>query len=259
MKNGLIIFSLAFEILLCLVMASCASRSEVKRFQQQMQYLTEVNAKHEQQLRKIDSLLAVQQDMLRQLNATQQNSMEQLQAEMQIIEQIFKESGYQVTSLSKTIANIRQEMNTNTKLSGDSADTAKANEPQVTVNPKQLFETAQLDFNKGKFELAKMEFEQFLSLFPSSTIADDAQYYIGECLYALGKYDDARKQYLVVKQNFPQSNLVPSAIFKAAMALIKLDDIDGAERLLREIINDYPQSQEAPLAKEKLKLLGREE
>jgi len=101
-----------------------------------------------------------------------------------------------------------------------------------------------------------MEFEQFLSLFPKSALADDAQYYIGECLYALGKYSDAQKAYLKVKQNYPESELVPSALYSAGICAMKMDDINGARRFFTEIVENYPTAEEAAPAREKLKMLG---
>ncbi|RKZ26511.1 tol-pal system protein YbgF [bacterium] len=230
----------------------CATRGEIKRFQQQVEYLTEANAEQQRQLSRIDSMLTAQQEFLHQLSANQQYNMEQLQAEMQIIENIFKESGYKVSELTQKIENIRQEMATAQPQTQDSTDTVSS-EPEVTINPKQLFETASLDYNKGKFELSKMEFEQFLSLFPRSALADDAQYSIAECLFALGKYNEAKAQYLELQKKFPSSPLVPDALFKAASSSLKMDDIKSARILLKEIVEKYPQSDVAPRAEEKLK------
>ena len=249
-----IIFTIFFFVAMN-IFFGCASRSEIKRFQQQTEYLTQSNAEQQRQLQHLDSLITAQQKFLQQMSANQQYNMEQLQTEMQIIENIFKESGYKVSQLTQKIDNIRQEMVTSQSQSSDSTDTSSS-EPEVTVNPKQLFETAALDYNKGKFELSKMEFEQFLSLFPQSTLADDAQYSIAECLFALGKYSEAKTQYLKISEQFSSSPLVPDALFKASSSSLKMDDVNGARKLLQEIVEKYPQSDVAPRAKEKLEAIG---
>ncbi len=250
-----IVFTIFF-IIVPNIFSGCATRGEIKRFQQQTEYLTQSNAEQQRQLKQLDSLLVAQQEFLHQLSANQQYNMEQLQAEMQIIENIFKESGYKVSQLTEKIDNIRQEMVTSQpQQQSDSTDTSSS-EPEVTINPKQLFETAALDYNKGKFELSKMEFEQFLSLFPQSALADDAQYSIAECLFALGKYEEAKTQYLKVRERFSSSTLVPDALFKASLSSLKMDDANSAKKLLQEIIEKYPQSDVAPRAEEKLKAIG---
>ncbi|MCD6532348.1 tol-pal system protein YbgF [bacterium] len=248
---------IAVAMLAAVLFSGCATRGEIKRFQQQMDYLVQSNAKQQQQLDRLDSLLTEQQETLRQMKATQDYNLQMLVEEMKIVENLLSESGYQVSELREKLAAMEQELASvppaTQKSVSDTADTSSA---QAAVNPKKLFETAQLDFNRSKFELARMEFEQFLTLFPKSALADDAQYYIGECLYALGKYSDAQKAYLKVKQNYPESELVPSALYSAGICAMKMDDINGARRFFTEIVENYPTAEEAAPAREKLKMLG---
>ncbi len=158
--------------------AGCATRGEIKRFQQQMDYLVQANAKQQQQLAQLDSLLRQQQEILRQMKATQDYNLQMLVEEMKIVENLLSESGHQVSELREKLAAMEQELENTppapapNQQTSDSSDTSA--QPQASVSPKKLFETAQLDFNRSKFNLAKMEFEQFLSLFPNSALADDA-------------------------------------------------------------------------------------
>ena len=193
------------------------------------------------------------------MKAAQDYNLQMLVEEMKIVENLLSESGYQVSELKEKLAQMEQELTQAPRpspgtSSSDSTDTTSS--PQASVNPKKLFETAQLDFNRSKFELARMEFEQFLSLFPNSTLADDAQYYIGECLYAMGKYSAAQKAYLKVLEKYPDSELAPSALYSAGICAMKMDDIEGARRYFKQLIKNYPASQEAAPAREKLKMLG---
>ncbi len=242
-------------LILILLFSGCATRSEIKRFQQQLDYLTESNAKQQQQLARIDSLINVQEELTRELKANQELNMQSIIEELRLVENILNDRGYQVSTLTKRLDELQENIDKSKTLPADSSDTS-SNEIQATVNPKKLFETAQLDYNRSKFELAKMEFEQFLSIFPKSSLADDAQYYIGECLFALGKFDDAKRAYLKVKSDYPKSELIPSALYNAAVTSLKMDDISGAKKFLKELITDYPASPESAPAKEKLKMLG---
>ncbi len=255
-KKEIGVLVLSFTLFLGLLVSGCATRSEIRRFQQQTEYLTETQAEQQRQLAMLDSMMLQLQQLLRQVNANQQYNLEIIQSELRIVENILSESGYQVSALTQRIESIQQEMVTVQPQATDSADTT-AQETQATINPKQLIETAHLDFNRGKFELAKMEFEQFLEIFPNSVLADDAQYSLAECLYALGKYDEARKAFLKIKADYPESDLVAPALYKAGMSALKVDDIPSARTLFQELLDDYPNSHEALPAGEKLKMLGQ--
>jgi tol-pal system protein YbgF len=265
MKKTIFLIS---SIIAIFALNGCASRSEIKKFQQQLDYLTKKSNEQDAKFSRIDSLLVEQQFLMRQNNATQQSAIDQLVGEMKIMQTVAKESGFQAKNLSDKVSNYQRDQvvtPTPTKVETVAVSTNKttkkpdakkdiepvAVEPQATVNIKQLFETAQLDLNKGKYELAKTEFEQVTTLFPNSTLADDAQYYVGECFYALGRYDAAKKSYQSVFDKFPQSSMVPKALYKSGICSQKLDDFKSACDLFTQIVSQYPESDEAPLAEEK--------
>src|SRR5215510_8930486 len=50
-------------------------------------------------------------------------------------------------------------------------------------NAEQLFAAAYGDYSRGNYDLAMSEFKQYVETFPTSEMADNAQYWIGECLY----------------------------------------------------------------------------
>jgi len=255
-KKQIRILILSIALFLGLLVSGCATRSEIRKFQQQSEYLIETQAEQQRQLAMLDSMMLELHQLLRQVNANQQYNLEIIQSEIRIVENILSESGYQVSALTQRIESIQQEMVTTQPQVADSADTV-VQEQQATINPKQLIETAHLDFNRGKFELAKMEFEQFLENFPNSALADDAQYSLAECLYALGKYDEAKIAFLKIKSDYSESDLVAPALYKAGMSALKVDDILAARTLFQELIDNYPNSHEAPPAREKLKMLGQ--
>src|ERR1051326_6580573 len=59
---------------------------------------------------------------------------------------------------------------------------------QITPgNPEQLFAAAYSDYSRGNYDLALSEFRQYVETYPSSELADNAQYWIGEILYTQKK------------------------------------------------------------------------
>jgi tol-pal system protein YbgF len=234
------------------ILSGCATRQEIKTFQSQMDHLVSKNAKQSQQLERLDSLFVEMILIQRQNQANYDSDLAQSQQQMRTIESILRESGLKVNRLTQQIEKMEDNISDRIESQTMSEDTSIEN---VSVNARQIFETAQLDFNRGKFDLARISFEQFLSLFPNSILADDAQYYLAECLYNLGKYSLARREYLNLIDKNPDSEFVPAALYKAGMASMKMDDLKNAKKYFEKLVKNHPQSLEVPLGKEKLKEL----
>ena len=124
---------------------------------------------------------------------------------------------------------------------------------QITPgNPDQLFAAAYGDYSRGNYDLAISEFRQYVDTYPSSEMADNAQYWIGEAYYAKGQYSTALTEFEKVQQLFPKGDKVPAARFKKAMCLSQLGQTEAANAEFQAIIRWYPRSTEAVLAKQQI-------
>ena len=97
---------------------------------------------------------------------------------------------------------------------------------------------------------------QFLQRFPDAEKADDAQFYVGECLYNLGDYQTAVEAYDAVIQRYSDSQYVVSATYKKALSFLNANQTAQGVILLQQLIINYPDSNEARLARDKLRSLG---
>jgi len=100
------------------------------------------------------------------------------------------------------------------------------------------------------------QFKRFLRKHPKSTLADNAQYWVGESYYALKEFDQAILEFDVVRRKYPNGDKVPAALLKQGFAFAELGDRVDARLILREVIDRYPQSREAQKAKSKVASLG---
>ncbi|HSB09159.1 MAG TPA: tol-pal system protein YbgF [Blastocatellia bacterium] len=124
---------------------------------------------------------------------------------------------------------------------------------QITPgNPDQLFAAAYGDYSRGNYDLALSEFKQYVETYPTSEMADNAQYWIGECLYGKKQFNEAIAEFDKVSQLFPKGDKVPAARFKKAMALMELGQNDAARAELTAIVRLFPRTNEAVLAKQQL-------
>jgi len=103
-------------------------------------------------------------------------------------------------------------------------------------------------FHQHQYQEATNQFEQLLASNSSHSYADNAQYWIGECYYALGKYNEAIMAFEKV-MSFPQSNKNDYALFKLGQCYSKLGDSESAKREFQQLIDTYPESELVPRAR----------
>ncbi len=124
-----------------------------------------------------------------------------------------------------------------------------------SADPKELYNVALADFNKGDYVLAESRFVAFLVQFPQHELAGNAQFWLGEIDYTQKKYEQAISEYDKVIKKYPQSPKIPAALLKTAYAQIELKNNKEATAILRKIIKDYKNTEEAKLAQTRLRKL----
>jgi len=131
-------------------------------------------------------------------------------------------------------------------------DTAKLVPDTVGLAGDQLYNTAYLDFTRGKYDVAISEFRRYLASFSSSDNADNAQYWIGESFYSLGRLDSAEAGFRQVIVAFPKGNKVPAAEYKLGLVYLAQNRKQEAINQFHRVAKEYPGSSEAKLAQERL-------
>ena len=123
------------------------------------------------------------------------------------------------------------------------------------ASAERAYERAFQEYRRGNYEVAIVLFKQFLRQHPKATQAAQAQYWIGESLYAQRQYEAAIVAFDEVIQKYPSNTHVPTALLKQGYAFAELKDIRNARFFLQQVLKKYPQRSEAQQAKEKLEQL----
>jgi len=110
-------------------------------------------------------------------------------------------------------------------------------------------------YREEDYEQASEEFKKFLSLYPKSELADNSQFWIGECLMALKQYEQAILAYQEVITKYPKGNKMANAMLRQAIAFLEINDKTSARLLLQKVIKQFPDSSEAQIAQTKLKTI----
>jgi tol-pal system protein YbgF len=119
-----------------------------------------------------------------------------------------------------------------------------------------LYTSALRDYSGGKYDLARQEFTDYLRLFPTTDLASNAQFYLGEIDYVQADFAGAIAQYDKVILNYPKSFKLAPARLKKGQALLETGQRAAAVREFREVVRRYPGSEEAKRAQAKLRELG---
>ena len=127
--------------------------------------------------------------------------------------------------------------------------------PESEAAKKEYDEAWRLVERKD-YRAAIPRLREFLKKHPNSGLADNAQYWLGECFYGLKEYDQAILEFDAVRRKYPKGDKVPAALLKQGFAFAELGDKVDARLILQELVDRFPQSEEAGRAKQRLKTLG---
>lgn len=117
---------------------------------------------------------------------------------------------------------------------------------------KYAYDSALAQYNEAKYNEAMAGFKKYLELYPKSDLADNAQFWIGECLMNTKDYEQAILAFEDVIKKYPKGNKVANAMFRQAIAFLEINDKTSSTVLLKKVIKQFPKSNEAKVAQKKL-------
>ncbi|MEK7845840.1 MAG: tol-pal system protein YbgF [Nitrospinota bacterium] len=123
--------------------------------------------------------------------------------------------------------------------------------------PEELYKNAYDNFVFGEYDKAIVTFKAFLDSQSKSELADNSQYWIGECYYAKKDYKTALSEFQNVIQKYPNGNKVPDAMLKIGYTYYALGDKKSALNELNDLIKKFPKKTVSRLAKEKIKVIEK--
>jgi len=104
----------------------------------------------------------------------------------------------------------------------------------------------------GKYPEAIGGFKQFLTTFPTSVLADNAQYWLGEAHYVTKQYPDALRDFRTVLEKYPDSRKTPDALLKIGFCNYELKNWPEARSALTQVVQRFGDTTAARLASQRL-------
>lgn len=161
-----------------------------------------------------------------------------------------------LAEIENRLARIEQFLNLEVKSdkSAPATPAAKtpAKQPAKALSADALYQQAKEAFDRDDYEEALKGFQKFITRYPKSNSADNAQFWIGEIYYREKWYEKAILEYQKVIENYPKGNKVQASLLKQGFAFFKIGDKANGRLILKELIKKYPKSKEAKIAKKSL-------
>jgi len=104
----------------------------------------------------------------------------------------------------------------------------------------------------GSYSVAITGFKSFLSSYPASPLAENAQYWLGEAFYVTRDFDSATGAFRNVLQKWPDSRKAPDALLKLGYTQLEQKKTGEGRATLSQVVQKYPGTDAAKHAAERL-------
>jgi tol-pal system protein YbgF len=139
------------------------------------------------------------------------------------------------------------------------ADGAVSGQPAAAAGSDTAAYQAAFGLLKNsQFDQAIAAFLQFLATYPDSSLADNAQYWLGEAYYVNKSFAEALAAFQRVPTKYPQSRKVPDALLKVGYCYYELKQWQQAHDTLAKVVASYPDTPAGKLAQARLEKMATE-
>jgi len=202
--------------------------------------------------------LADQNGQVLKSNADIQVELQQLRDQIQALQANLDATNQRLASLSSDLAATRERLAGGTAAAAGAAGgvagaAAAAAQP---TEPAQLYNSAYEDYLRGNFDLAIQGFSEYTKRYPTTDLAANASYWVGECYYSKKQYKEAIDAFTTLLNTYKSSDKAGAALLKKGFAYLELGDRSQGVINLQYVIYEHPGSKEAELARSRLAALG---
>jgi tol-pal system protein YbgF len=126
------------------------------------------------------------------------------------------------------------------------------------TDDKAIYQTAFNLLKDGQYDKAIIAFQNFLAAFTTSSLADNAQYWLGEAYYVNKDFTEAQSSFQRVVDKYPQSRKLPDALLKIGYCRYEMKQFDSAKAILTQVVTQYGDTSAGHLAQQRLEKMAAE-
>jgi tol-pal system protein YbgF len=252
--------------LAAVLLGGCVSGSDIDQIQHQLAEIQEelstvrAETSNRVEIERLSESIGAQSADRTRSDAETALALEDLARRMHELQAQLGDTNYRLAQLAQQISTAQQELISAQRQPPAGADTAGATEPTAPgpapSDPQSLYQSAYNDYLRGNYDLAILSFRQYLESYPTTDLADNAAYWIGESYFSQGKYREAVREFERIAGRYPRSDKMASVLLKTGYAYLELDDAQNGVEQLQRVVREYPASDEANLGAQRLRTLG---
>ena len=141
---------------------------------------------------------------------------------------------------------------------GAAGEQDRGGAPADAAGEQPTYDAAFAALKDGRYAESARRFQTFLDRYPSSGLASNAYYWLGESYYVTQNYKIALQSFQTLLQRYPESQKAPDALLKVGYSQYELKQWDQAEATLNQVVQTYPDTTVAHLAQGRLRALKSE-
>jgi TolA-binding protein len=247
--------------------------ADIRMLQEQAQLLQNMLGTLNETLKAVNTRLDDQNNAMRKAFADQKLLIDNLSSDLRVVREKVDDNNVRIASLTQELDALRQavqQMATRpaTTDAGTGAPPppagtttpdapAATSPPPVGVSPKQLYDTAWVDYTGGQWDLAIQGFEAYIRSFPKSEQACDAQVNIGKAYDYAGNKQKALDAFDKAIRDYPNAKGLPDAYYQKGLILLDLKQPDKAREAFESAAKIDPEGSAGRMAKQKLDQLKK--
>lgn len=138
----------------------------------------------------------------------------------------------------------RQPARTQTAMPVDPA----ANAPASTLppqGPREILDTSNAALRSGELERAEAGYKEFLQRYPTSRLASEATFNLGDVYARRGRHREAAEQFLKVTTDFSKASQAPQSLHRLGQSLERLGAKEQACAAWSEVPRKYPSASQS--------------
>jgi len=122
----------------------------------------------------------------------------------------------------------------------------------ASAEDKSSYQAAFNLLKDGQYDRAIAAFQKFLAAYPDSSLADNAQYWLGEAFYVNKAYPEALAAFQRVIDKYPQSRKLPDSLLKIGFCRYEMKQWEPAREILGQVVARYADTPAGRLAQQRL-------
>jgi TolA-binding protein len=245
--------------------------ADIRMLQEQAQLLQNMLGTLNETLKAVNTRLDDQNNAMRKAFADQKLLIDNLSSDLRVVREKVDDNNVRIASLTQELDALRQAVQQMAARpattdagaapmqpppAAGAAETPTA-APPVGVSPKQLYDTAWVDYTGGQWDLAIQGFEAYIRSFPKSEQACDAQVNIGKAYDYAGNKERALEAFDKAIRDYPNGKGLPDAYYQKGLVLLDLKQPDKARDAFENAARIDPEGSAGRMAKQKLDQLKK--